>query len=160
MKKTSSPSHCRIWTADTVSLPAVRVGGVQKPLCLMFTMDQKTGMITSYAFFSRPSSLSLIRLLNIAFHDYVPPDLIVADFTPGFEFDAWGPAGHLRCKVVSYSPNASARGAMEKVAQRFRRFLHLHFGKEPPVYAALLLMTDVFFDDFNKSSASGTEVSE
>lgn len=153
MKKTSSRPHRRIWTADTVFLPSVLAGGVQKPLYLMFLMDQKTGAITGYAYFERPSSLSLIRLLNIAFHDYVPPDIIIADFVRGFDFDSWGPAGHFRCRVSDGPAGASARGAMEKVAARFRHFIRIHFGAETPAYGSLLLLTDVFFDGYCYPSA-------
>lgn len=157
MKKTSSPPRSRIWTADTVLLNAVRVGGALKPLYLMFLMDQKTKTITGYAYFERLSSLSLIRLLNIAFYDYAPPDLILADFIHDFDFDTWGPSGHHRCIVTPGPMESSYRGATERTAARFRHFVRVRFGSEAPDYGALLLLTDVFFDG-RYPSASEKEV--
>lgn len=160
MKHSSSSPRRHIWAADSVLIPSVRFGGVLRPLRLLFIVDQKNGLVVGYGFVSSLTSLSLIRLLNVSFHDYVPPDFIIADFISPFEFNSWGPAGSYSTKVVrslsAFSPDR--RGFMERTASRFKRFLHFHFGNEAPAYEALLLMTDIFFDDYCYPSADKTEV--
>lgn len=160
MKHKSSPLHRHFWTAEIIRIPSVQSGGAEVPLYLLFTVDNESGLVTGYDYFPRITSLSLVKVLSSAFHDHIPPDMVAADFIPGFEFDAFGSFGTRHCRVVRHCPaSRHTCGAIERIVLQFRRFLYIHFRDESPLHAALLLLTDVFFEDFNTLDSLEREVS-